>query len=182
LLRGWTGTSRYLSERKQRAMLVTAGVEEHVIYEAGNWPAFVKGLRPGDRAAVADLRIFGSRKALVAAVAEVEAQQAKLVVIESGTEIHAPTLQEVDRTLTRWRGESGMKSSKRASALGQRGAAARKKQIAANRLDEAAARAIWKDTKRYPSAAEALEHMPGWTRTTAWRRLGKGREPVKRKR
>jgi hypothetical protein len=98
-------------------MLVTAGVEEQVIYEAANWPAFVKALRPGDRAAVADLRIFGSRKALVAAVAEVEAQQAKLVVIESGTEIHAPTLREVDRTLTRWRGEAGMKSSKRASAL-----------------------------------------------------------------
>src|SRR4051794_38111388 len=98
-LRGWTGLSRYLSERKQRAMLVTAGVEERTIYEAASWPEFVKALRPGDKAAVADLRIFGSRKALVAAAAEVEARKARLVVVETSTEIDVPTLREVDRTM-----------------------------------------------------------------------------------
>jgi hypothetical protein len=186
LLRGWTGTSRYLSERKQRAMLVTAGVGEQVIYDDGSWPEFVRTLRPGDKAAVADLRIFGSRKALVAAAEEVEARKARLVVVETSTEIDVPTLREVDRTMSRWRGEAAMKDRKRASALGKRGAAARKKQIAAARLDDAAARAIWKDVKRYPSVEEALEYMPGWTSTTAWRRLGGGREakpaPTKRKR
>lgn len=184
MLRGWTGPSRYLSERKQKDMLVRAGVEERVIYEAANWPAFVRSLRPGDRAAVADLRIFGSRKKLLAAAEEVEARKAKLVVVETGTEIHMPTLREVDKTLAGWRGESAMKDRSRASAIGKRGAAARKKQKAASRLGEPAARAIWFDIKRYPSIGAALEKMPGWTKVTAWRHFRR-REPVtpmKRKR
>src|SRR4051812_9984430 len=148
MLRGWTGPSRYLSERKQKAMLVKAGVEERAIYPAEDWSAFVLALRPGDKAAVADLRIFASRKRLMAAVEEIEAHKATLVALDSGTEIDAPTLREVDRTLTRWRGESAMKNPERASEIGKRGQAARKKAILAGRLDEAAARAIWKDTVR----------------------------------
>jgi hypothetical protein len=179
LLRGWTGTSRYLSERKQRDMLVRAGLEDRVIYEAANWPAFVKALRPGDRAAVADLRIFGSRRALVAAVEEIEARQAKLVAIESDTAIDAPTLREVDRTLTRWRGEAALKDRKRASAMGKRGAVARKRQIAEARLNDDAAWMVWKD-KRYKDVADALALMPGWTRTTAWRHFGPHEKPKRR--
>jgi hypothetical protein len=182
VLRGWTGTSRFVSERKQKNTLMKAGVEERVIYGADDWPAFVKALRPEDQAAVADLRVFGSRRALVAAAEEVAARGATLHVIDAGTDIDMPTLRAVDRTLTRWRGESALKNPERASTIGQRGAAARKVQITAGRLDEAAAAAIWRDIKRYPSTEEALEHMPGWTRTTAWRHF-KGREPVvKRKR
>jgi hypothetical protein len=183
--RGWTGTSRYLSERKQRGVLMSAGLEEHVIYGAADWEPFVRALRHGDKAVVADLRIFGSRKALVAAVEAIAAQGAKLYEVVSETDIDAPTLRAVDRTMTIWRGEAGLRSHKRASEIGKRGAAARKRQIAAGRLDEDAARAIWFDAKRYPSIEEALEHMPGWTRTTAWRRLGGAREkpaPMKRKR
>jgi hypothetical protein len=70
MLRGWIGPSRYLSKRKQRKLLVDAGVDERVIYLGENgWPAFVKALRPGtnDKAAVADLRVFGSRRGLLAA-------------------------------------------------------------------------------------------------------------------
>jgi hypothetical protein len=157
---------------------VRAGVEERVIYPASEWQAFVKALRPeaGDKAVVADLRIFGSRRALMKAVEEVAARGATLHVLESATDIDVPTLRAVDRTLHRWRGESAMKGQ-RASKLGMRGAAARKVQIAAGRLDKEAAERIWRDLKRYPSAEEALENMPGWTRTTAWRHF-KGREPV----
>lgn len=55
--------------------------------------------------------------------------------------------------------------------MGRRGGRARAKLLAASRLDPEAARAIWKD-ERYQVAAEALAHMPGWTRTTAWRHFG----------
>jgi hypothetical protein len=155
-----------------------AGIEERVIYPAPEWAAFVKALRPetADKAVVADLRIFGSRRALMKAVEEVAARGATLHVLDGETDIHAPTMRAVDRTLHRWRGESAMKGQ-RASKFGMRGAAARKRQIAAARLDKDAAERIWRDTKRYPSGEEALEHMPGWTRTTAWRHF-KGREPV----
>jgi hypothetical protein len=70
MLRGWVGPSRYLSERKQRELLVHAGVEERVIYPSDQWQALVRSLRPEekDKAAVADLRVFGSRRQLVDAV------------------------------------------------------------------------------------------------------------------
>jgi hypothetical protein len=152
-------------------MLVRAGVEERVIYGAADWPAFVRALRGGDKAAVADLRVFGSRRALVRAAEEVAAREATLVVVESGAELHMPTLREVDRTLTRWRGESAIKSGKRAREMGRRGAAARKRQIAEARLDEAEMGARWRDLKQYPTVFDAILRT-GWTRTTAWRRFG----------
>jgi hypothetical protein len=178
VLRGWTGTSRYLSERKQKNALVRAGVEERAIYPATEWDAFVKSLRPEteDKAVVADLRIFGSRRELMKAAEQVAARGATLHVLETGTDLDMPTLRLVDRTLHRWRGESAMKGV-RASKLGMRGAAAAKKKIEAGRLDKAAAERIWRDIQRYPSTEEALENMPGWTRTTAWRHF-KGREPI----
>lgn len=180
LLRGWVGPSRYLSERKQKDRLVSAGVEERVVYGAADWPAFVLALRAGDRAAVADLRVFGSRRGLVAAAEEVATRGATLVVVDRA-EIDMPTLREVDRTLTVWRGESAIKSGKRASAMGKRGVAARKKRLAEERLCDEAAAAIWRDREGYPDAFDALRAMPGWTRTTAWRHFGK-REAVKQKR
>jgi hypothetical protein len=174
MLRGWVGPSRYLSERKQRALLVAAGVEERVIYPPDQWAALVKSLRPEakDKAAVADLRIFGSRRQLVEAVKAVEAKGSKLVVVESGTELDAPTLHEVDRTLTRWRGEAAIKSRAQARKLGKRGAAARAAKIETERLAKDGARTIWLDLKKYPEAWQALIYMPGWTRTTAWRHFG----------
>lgn len=181
MLRGWTGTSRYLSERKQKDTLVKAGVEERVIYGAAEWPEFVRALRQGDHAAVADLRVFGSRKGLVNAAKEVEAREAILVVAENGTRVDMPTLQEVDRTIARWRGEAALKSPKRASRIGRMGAAARKKKASDGRLAEAFAELFWHDVERYPFVQDALAQMPGWTRTTAWRRFG-GREPVERQR
>jgi hypothetical protein len=183
MLRGWVGPSRYLSERKQRELLVTAGVEERVIYPPDQWAALVKSLRPEhkDRAAVADLRIFGSRRQLVEAVKAVEAKGAKLVVVASGTELDTPTLYEIDRTLTRWRGEAAIKSRAQARKLGKRGAAAKAAKVEAGRMPKDEARAIWLDRKGYPDAWQALIYMTGWTRTTAWRHFGP-REVVKPKR
>jgi hypothetical protein len=152
-------------------MLAKAGLEDRVIYGAEDWPAFVLALRAGDRAVVADLRVFGSRRRLVEAAEAVAKRGAKLMAVETGTELDMPTLREVDRTLTVWRGESALKNPKRASFIGRRGAAARKLSIARERLDPEAARAIWKD-ERYQDAADALARMPGWTRTTAWRHFG----------
>lgn len=174
MLRGWIGPSRYVSERKQREALLNAGVPEKAIYRGPNeWSAFVLSLRPEakDKAVVADLRVFGSRRALVKAAEEVAKRGATLAAVE-GLDLDLSTLWELDRVLRRWRGEAALGSRKRASQLGKRGAIAAKRAFAAQRLDEDAARMIWQDTRRYPNAVEALGSMPGWTRVTAWRRLG----------
>ena len=175
MLRGWIGDSRYLSKRKQLQALIRAGIDERVIYTGVNqWPAFVRALRPEgkDQAAVADLKVFGSRRALVAGAKEIAARGAVLVVVKSGTEIDVPTLIEVDATLKQWRGEATLKNPKRAAAIGQRGGFARGKKIAERRLDKEAAALIWGNLEGFPLAEDALAHMPGWTRTTAWRKFG----------
>jgi hypothetical protein len=64
-----------------------------------------------------------------------------------------------------------MKKIWTAAEIGRRGGEARGKRLAEGRLSMEAARAIWKD-ERYQDAADALALMPGWTRTTAWRRFG----------
>src|SRR4051812_48103497 len=112
--RGWTIPHKYLSEGTQRRMLMEAGVEDRgdstPIYIGGGegWAAFVKALRRGDEAMVADLRIFGSRKRLGEATAQVEARGATLVVAPRNVRIHPPTLREAQRTESLWAGERSM--------------------------------------------------------------------------
>src|SRR4051812_35652591 len=80
LRRGWVGPHKYLADRRQRQMLIDAGVEERAIYIGQNdWSAFVRSLRPGDEAVVADLRIFGSRKGLGEAAEQLAGRQATLI-------------------------------------------------------------------------------------------------------
>jgi hypothetical protein len=85
--RGWTTAYHHLSERRQRDMLLEAGVGEHALYSSLEWDEFVRNLRPGDEAVVADLRIFGSRKRLGELSAEIAARGATLVTA-AGTCIH----------------------------------------------------------------------------------------------
>src|SRR4051812_48798854 len=112
-------------------MLVAAGVEERVIYEQWEWEPFVRALRPGDEAAVADLRVFGSRAALGKASEEIAAQQAALYSAATGVAIDHPTLHEVQRTESLWAGQRSMGSRKRAKQLSARGHAAYREQLKA---------------------------------------------------
>jgi hypothetical protein len=170
--RGWTTPYKYLSERKQRTMLIDAGVEERVIYPGDDWLAFVLALRPGDEAVVADLRIFGSRKRLGDANAAVEDREAVLVVAARDVRIDPPTLREAHRTETAWAGERSMGGSKRARELSARGIAAYRAKIEASRIPKDKAEAIWHDVERYPNRADAIKAMPGWKLMAAWRAFG----------
>ena len=170
--RGWINPAyRYLAERKQRDILINAAVEERVIYRGRNdWPAFVRSLRPGDEAVVPELRVFASRKALGEAVAEVEARQATLIAVTPDIPIDPATVREVHRTESTWGGERSM--GKRAKEMSKRGHVAYRKKLAASRMAEDDARAIWHDLARYPVRADAIEDMRGWTTVTAWRAFG----------
>lgn len=181
--RGWTTPYKYLAESTQRKMLMAAGVEDRgaatPIYKGREeWPTFIQALRYGDEAVVADLRIFGSRKALGKATAEVEARKAVLVAAVRDVRIDPPTLREAHETERRWAGERSMGGSKRARLMSAKANAARKELIAAARMPAVAAKAIWRDIDGYPLRREAIAAMKGWTVVTAWRTFGK--RPVKR--
>jgi hypothetical protein len=125
--RGWVGKYPYLSPNRQEAMLVRAGVEPRVIYRGRDeWEPFVRALRSGDEAVVADLTIFGSRKALGEASKQVAGRNAVLVPVSSLTPIHHPTLADVQRTESKWAGHRSMGGSKRARELSKRAPSARR--------------------------------------------------------
>jgi hypothetical protein len=173
LRRGWVGPHKYLADRRQRQMLIDAGVEERAIYVGRNdWSAFVRSLRPGDEAVVADLRIFGSRKGLGEAAEQIAGRQATLITALRDVPIDPVTLREVQRVESLWAGERSMGGSKRARELSKRGIAALRKKIADNRMAKSDAEAIWYDLERYPLRSEAIEAMRGWTVMTAWRAFG----------
>lgn len=171
--RGWVGKYPYLSERRQEAMLVRAGVEPRVVYRGRDeWGAFVRALRAGDEAVVADLAVFGSRKALGEASRQVADRDAVLVPVSSLTLIHHPTLADVQRTESKWAGHRSMGGSKRARELSKRAVDAKRKKIAAERMPDADARAIYFDLEKYPLRDDAINAMPGWSVMKAWRAFG----------
>jgi hypothetical protein len=170
--RGWTIPHRYLSEKTQRSMLTATDVEERVLYKGDEWSEFVRNLRPGDEAVVADLRVFGSRKALGRATDEIEARGATLVVARRGIRIDPPTLREAHETERKWAGERSMGGSRRARELGARANAAKRAKALATRLPAADAEAIWRDMNNYPTRADAIKAMPGWSIMIAWRAFG----------
>jgi hypothetical protein len=171
--RGWVGKYPYLSERRQEAMLVRAGVEPRTVYRGRDeWEPFVRALRPGDEAVVADLTIFGSRKALGEASQQVADRNAVLVPVASLTPIHHPTLADVQRTESKWAGHRSMGGSKRARELSKRALIAKRKKIQAGRMPEADARAIYFDREKYPMRDDAITAMPGWSVSKAWRAFG----------
>jgi hypothetical protein len=164
-------------------MLMDAGVpdrgEATPIYKGGGegWAALVKSLRQGDEVMVADLRIFGSRKRLGEATAQVDARGATLVVASRNVRIHPPTLREAQRTESLWAGERSMGGSKRARAMSAKGNAERKRRAEAARMPKEQAEAIWRDLERYPLRREALAAMPGWSFMMAYRAF-KARDPL----
>lgn len=183
--RGWTVPHKYLSEGTQKRMLMDAGIEDRgaatPLYSGGGegWTAFVKALRPGDEAMVADLRIFSSRRRLGEATTQVEAKGATLVVAPRDVRIHPPTLREAQRTESLWAGERSMGGSKRARAMSIKGNAERRRKAEAARMPRDQAEGIWRDLERYPLRREALGAMPGWSFMMAYRAFG-ARDPLDR--
>jgi hypothetical protein len=158
-------------------MLIEAGVEERAVYRGDDWAEFVRSLRKGDEAIVAELRIFGSRKALGAASAEIAGRSATLVT-SAGTRVHHPTLEDVQRTESLWAKHKSMGGSKRAKLLNAKALLARRANRDASRMPKPEAEAIWRDTERYPLTRDALKAMPGWkSYMIAYRAFG-AREPV----
>jgi hypothetical protein len=183
--RGWTIPHKYLSEKRQRQMLIDAGIKERgeatPIYSGGGegWFNFVRALRLGDEAMVADLRLFGSRKRLAEAATQVETKGATLVVAPRDVRIHPPTLREAQRTESLWAGERSMGGSKRARAMSIKGNAERRRKAEAARMSRIEAEAIWRDLEKYPLRREALAAMPGWSFMMAYRAFG-ARDPLDR--
>lgn len=161
-------------------MLMEAGVEDRgdatPIYKVHEWAEFIRNLRPGDEAMIADLSIFGSRKRLGEASAEIAARGATLVTA-AGTRVHHPTLEDVQRTESIWNKRRSMGGSKRAKQLNAKALAARRAKRDEGRMSKPEAEAIWHNTERYPLVRDALKAMWGWKYMDAYRAFG-AREPV----
>lgn len=170
--RGWTRAHKYLSDARQRDLLTEYGVAERVLYPGKDWAMFVHQLREGDEAVIADLRIFGSRKALGEATAEIEAKGATLVVARSKVHIHPPTIREAHEAERKWAGERGaMGHRKRAKELSKRGHEAYRKKLEAGRIPKEQIEARWRNLIDYPTRKEAVAGT-GWSLTKAWREFG----------
>jgi hypothetical protein len=176
--RGWMTPYKYLADSTQRRLLLAAGVPDRgkntPIYTGREeWHALIGSLRRGDEAVVAELRIFGSRKAVASALADVEGRGAKLVSAVRNVVIDGPTLREAYDTERRWAGERSIGTRKRAKAMSAKALAKRREQIKASRMPEEQAEAKWRDIETYPTREAAAAAMgPGWSKMIAWRAFG----------
>ncbi len=162
-------------------MVLSAGVEEreppeltpiYCGWEEG-WPNLIRSLRPGDEVVVADPRIFGSRKRLGEAAAQVAARNVPLVSAITGVAIDPETLKEVHRVEGTWAGERSIGGSKRAKEMSLKGNKERRRLIEASRMPQDKAKAIYRDMERFPLKKDAIAAMgPGWNSMKAWRAFG----------
>lgn len=162
---------------EQRRALETAGADP--IYEEGKngetWAAVLRSLRKGDTVAVTSLaRLGGTRATVREALADIERRGAKLLIVGHGLDIHIPSA------------DAGLGCADELSDDRRRFTPAEAKRAAdkswrnrrVERTSKAEALEIWQDTKRYPTAAEALAHpkMAGW-RPEAAAKVLKARYP-----
>lgn len=154
-------------------MLVAAGAGEVYVEGRGleTWPRFVASLRAGDTALVVSLAMAATdrdqMRRMIADLAErrVPIQEASTgrVLPPGAADTAQMVLDAVDELATGRRRMTAKEAT--AKALMRWGTA--------ERTSKATALRIWKDTKTYPTAEEALQHpdMAGWSRPMAQRIL-----------
>lgn len=131
----------------------------------------IRVIREGDELFVSSLAELGPT--LVAALTRLKTLHAKrVVVVERGTGRRSDRdlLDMLIASLPKLR--KGM-STRQARASGRKGG----RPVKTDRMPDAEAKPIW-HSSAYSSNEAALEHMPGWTGSTANRLLGKSGRPV----
>lgn len=128
MLKGYCASIPFLNAVEQENKLLAQGAAAARIYRVGRGEesaeALFRALRPGDEVAIAGtLRVFGaSRKAMMAAIAEVHAKKAVLVEIPEGLRSDRDGAVMLDRGLSKLHGSLKVKESKRfARAIGAKG-------------------------------------------------------------
>jgi hypothetical protein len=80
------------------------------------------------------------------------------------------------QTLQKWFGKSRRKrrwlTSDRARELSVKANAAKRAKALATRLPATDAEAVWRNMNNYPTRADAIKAMPGWSIMKAWRAFG----------
>jgi hypothetical protein len=127
-------------------------------------------MRPGEALAIFDLRAFGETRAeWIAGMKHVTGAGAVLVEVESGLVCRdASGAEFIVSTERRALGERIMPPGKAKRMVEKKIAALHK-----DRMPKTAARAIWRNTRDYPTEAGALAKMSGWNHTSAHRAFGK---------
>lgn len=173
--RGYSRRWPTLPLADQEKALIRAGLKAGQIYVEGGsaecLAALVKATRKGQLIGVfGGLRVFGeTHRQITAAVTAIEEAGGIVVDVETGDRSDRHGVRMLSRALARVRGEATM--GDRAAEIGALGGAARGKALREKRMPEDEARPIWRD--RSIDTATALSRMPGWTKPTAQRHLGK---------
>lgn len=154
-------------------MLIEAGAGEVYVEGDGRetWPEFVRSLRPGDTALVVSLGMAAAdRDQLRRMISDLAERKIPLREASTGRVLHpggadtAQVVLDAVDELTSGRRRMTPKEAADKAAL---------RWGTAERTAKSVAMRIWKDTKTYPTAEEALQHpdMAGWSRPMAQRIL-----------
>lgn len=165
---------RRWTAEKQIDTLLGAGVPERRIYVEGRGSetlaAAIRATRKDEFLEVVALRVFGdSLRDIREAYEALRDRGAGVLEVTTGRKASQdgiPLYHDAHRAL---HGEASAGSRAEMARRGSKGGTIAAKKKKAARMSEREARKIWRSAR---TALEALEQMPGWTRQTAYRRLG----------
>jgi len=159
---------------KQIEHHLESGVPARGIYVEGRGAetldAAIRATRKGEALEVVALRVFGSLRDIRAAFDALKAKGAGVRETTTGRETWddgIPLYHDAHRQL---HGEASAGSRAEMARRGAKGGKIAAKRHQAKRMNKAEARKIWRTAA---TAEEALQQMPGWSRQSAYRHLGK---------
>lgn len=171
-IRAYVRPSRRHGQREQTAALVAAGISPALTYTEGKHETLgdcLKSLLPGDTLAVMTLaRLHNRRDGLLAVVRELAAKHVTLWIVGRDEKYSPADLAKgIDLSIEAL---DELANDKRRMT---RAEARRAAEIRHSRTPTNVARAIWENTKDYPTTGEALAHpdMDGWDLNTAYKKL-----------
>lgn len=173
-IRAYVRPSRRHGQREQHAALVAAGIAPDLIYTEGKAETIadcLKSLMEGDTLAVTTLgRIHNRRAGIVAVLGELAARHVTIWEVSTGRKIKAGPM--LDALVCAVEALDELANDQRRMTPRE---ARRAAEIRHSRTPTPTARAIWEDTKKYPTIAEALAHpdMDGWDVHAAYKKFGK---------
>lgn len=159
---------------KQIEHHLESGVSARGIYVEGRGAetldAAIRATRKGEALEVVALRVFGGLRDIRATFDALKAKGAGVRETTTGRETWddgIPLYHDAHRQL---HGEASAGSRAEMARRGAKGGAKAAKNYKAKRMSEREARKIWRSAR---TAQEALVNMPGWSRQSAYRHLGK---------
>lgn len=168
-IRGYVRPSTRNPAAPQERALIAAGAGYVYVEGRGmeTWPKFVLSMRGGDTALVVSLALAAAdRDQIRHMIADLAERGIPLREVNSGRTLQPGAAETAEMVLD---AVEEMANGRRRMTRKEATAKALVRWGTAERTSKATALRIWRDTKNYPTAEEALAHpdMAGWTRSRA---------------